>query len=303
VIDHRKFLGRIQTLVLPYVGGPSVHAPDRRLRLAEPIEPGWWRFEVRGRNAAPLDRSEPPPLDDRPRMRGHLVGWWLFVSGSEVEHLLLPPDEEAPVLSPATGRRWHGGVPLFEEVSFEDEPETNARLALEQGRSIAGLRGMPPSLRAAWAYARLDIAARSLGVTLSPRVAMNVLPIVAEDSRDPLDLVVELQARRHTVQARYVPYEPPERERTRDTAQQRAADVLEAADATLLSTRFLAEDQMEVTFRFMGQRFISVVDWRTLHVFDSGICLSGEDEMLGLDALPSVIREAIEEDALNITRH
>jgi hypothetical protein len=45
-----------------------------------------------------------------------------------------------------------------------------------------------------------------------------------------------------------------------------------------------------------------VVDAITLHVYDSGVCLAGADELVTLDSLPGVIREAIEEDALVITR-
>jgi hypothetical protein len=52
----------------------------------------------------------------------------------------------------------------------------------------------------------------------------------------------------------------------------------------------------------MGERFISVIDAITLHVYDSGVCLAGADEMITLDSLPAVIREAIETDVLVITR-
>jgi hypothetical protein len=303
-MDHRKFLGLTQTLVLPYVGGLSVQAPDRPLRVAEPFDPGWWRFEVRGRNATPIERADPPALDDRPRLRGHLVGWWLFTSGKSVEHLLLPPEEEAAVLSPATGRHWHGDVSLFEDVLFEDTPEIEARRALEEGGSIADLRGLPPSLRAAWGFARLVAAAREAGATVSPRAALSALPSVADGSRAPWDVLSDLHRRVHTLGPQHwrTRSEAFTRARTRDDAQQRAAEALEAAGALLLASRHLGDTRFEVTFRFMGERFISVVDWQTLHVYDAGICLSGADELLGLDALPSVIREAIDNDALNITR-
>jgi hypothetical protein len=47
---------------------------------------------------------------------------------------------------------------------------------------------------------------------------------------------------------------------------------------------------------------MSLVDARTFQVIDPGICLSGAHRVLTLDAMPSVVREAIEEDHLNITR-
>jgi hypothetical protein len=49
---------------------------------------------------------------------------------------------------------------------------------------------------------------------------------------------------------------------------------------------------------------MSIVDAETLQVIDPGVCLGhgGEYRVLTLDAMPSVVREAIETDALNITR-
>jgi hypothetical protein len=48
---------------------------------------------------------------------------------------------------------------------------------------------------------------------------------------------------------------------------------------------------------------MSIVDAGTLQVIDPGICLSGAHRVLTLDAMPSVVREAIDEDHLNIMRH
>ena len=78
---------------------------------------------------------------------------------------------------------------------------------------------------------------------------------------------------------------------------------LESAGARLLDTRRLGSDRLEVTFGFMGERFISIVEANTLQVVDAGICLAGSDRQVNLESLPSVIREAIEDDVLVITRH
>ena len=303
MVDYRKFLAKTETLVLPYLGGLKVHAPDRPLTLVgdRPAQ-GWWSFEVKGRNALVLEPAEPPSLEDRPRVRGHYVAGWLFTSGAKVECPLLVPDDEPPRLSPVTARRWFDGTPIFDGLEFDDEPELEARLALEENRTIETLKGVTPSLRVAFGYARLRAAAE---VEVSPYEAMAVLPGVADGSVDPAAWVAELHARRFVVpndgawrRARPRPRE----EGTQADAEARAADVLAHAGATLLSSRFMGEHQLEVAFRFRGERFVSVVDWRTLHVYDSGICLEGADEMLGLDALPSVIDEAIRTDELNITR-
>jgi hypothetical protein len=82
----------------------------------------------------------------------------------------------------------------------------------------------------------------------------------------------------------------------------RAEAALDGADARMLSSRNLGDGNLEGAFEFMGERFISVVDAITLHVYDSGVCLAGADELVTLDSLPGVIREAIEENALVITR-
>ncbi len=79
-------------------------------------------------------------------------------------------------------------------------------------------------------------------------------------------------------------------------------DVLTNAGAHFLSGRDMGGSNYEVWFRYMDEQFIAVVDKDNLHVYDSGICLDGEDEQLGLDSLPSVIAEAINNGALYITR-
>ncbi len=71
----------------------------------------------------------------------------------------------------------------------------------------------------------------------------------------------------------------------------------------MLRWRRTGQDMVEVTFEFMDERFISLVDARTLNVYDSGICLSGADQQLTLESLPSAIREAIDTGQLHITRH
>jgi len=69
-----------------------------------------------------------------------------------------------------------------------------------------------------------------------------------------------------------------------------------------LSARRTGEE-LEVTFLYQGVRIIATSTPTPLHVYDSGICLAGADEELTLDSLPSVIKEAIDDDRLNITRH
>jgi hypothetical protein len=97
-------------------------------------------------------------------------------------------------------------------------------------------------------------------------------------------------------------------EPTLANAPERAEKALEEAGARLLSTRALGRHQLEVAFRFRGERFVSVCDPITLQILDAGICLVDHadghrgDPELTLESLPSAIREAMAEHALVITR-
>jgi hypothetical protein len=317
-VDYRKFLDKTEDMILPYLGGMFVHAPERRLRVTARPELGWHRFEVKGRNATPVEPAEEPEstLARLPRVSGHLVADWLFCAstrgGTTAERLLLMPEEEAPPLTPARGRRWPGGYVLFGGLGFDDEPEDAARTALEEGGTLEGIKGVTPSLRAAFGYARLRRGLREINLEISPREAMARLADIAEGSLTVQQLVDEIEARRYQrdPESDHREQDQPRRrgrrwgsvDATVDNAEDRAAEVLANAGADLLSSRFLGERNLEVTFRLQGERFIAVVDWENLHVYDSGICLSGADEMLGLDALPSVIQEAIDTGELYITR-
>lgn len=83
-----------------------------------------------------------------------------------------------------------------------------------------------------------------------------------------------------------------------------AWDALEKAGAQFESCRHLGRNQLEVIFGFMDERFISIVDATTLQVIDSGICLGHppRDDLVTLDSLCGVIREAIETGRLVILR-
>jgi hypothetical protein len=86
-------------------------------------------------------------------------------------------------------------------------------------------------------------------------------------------------------------------------AARRADDALDQAGARMLSTRLLAGGtQIDVTYEVDGTRIISLCDAVTLQIYDPGICLSGAHRVLTLDAMPSVVREAIQVSHLNITR-
>jgi hypothetical protein len=329
VVDYRKFLGKVESEVLPYFGGASVDAASRRLRVSTPPAPGWWRFDVQGRTATAREPAEPEGLDGLPLVRGHLWGSRLVREGAVAEPVKLLPEEEPPRFSPVRARRWHDGTLVFEGLDFEGEAEGTARLMLEEGRALAEVKAVPASLRAAFGYAVLEGASRALGIRFSPVEVRGQVLSVSEAGRPAAEarlraLATERETHVRAVEARLRAVEVQRQRAEEEVRLQaelarlrsaprhlerqaqgavRVERALEAAGARLLDTRRLGSERLEVTFGFMGERFISIVEASTLQVVDAGICLAGSDREVTLESLPSVIREAIEDDVLVITRH
>jgi hypothetical protein len=328
-VDYRAFLGQEQALVLPYFGGAWVDALDRRLRVA-PFEPaGWYRFGVKGRVASKPQACDRPDLSALPAVRGHLLSGRLVHSGAAAESVyFLPPDEPARFAA-CRARRWPSGELLFDELEFESDAEEAARRALEEGHALDAVKGVPATLRAAFGYAVVEAAARRLAIPVSPAEARAKLAVVAQGGAAAAEAFVRgLAEERALVQrelavlhreqqvrlaAQAVRDERARRAeaarrlgaRAAENAEARAEAALQAAGARLLRSRALAGGALEVTFSFLGHRFVSVADAVTLQVQDAGICLGHPpaDEELTLDSLPAVIREAVETDRLVITRH
>jgi hypothetical protein len=329
-VDYRKFLGKEEERVLPYLGGAFLHAADRRLRLAtEPAAPGWYRFRIKGREATPLGPAEPEGMEALPSVRGHLVGERLVREGSIAERVLFLPAEEPPRLSPCRARRWHSGELLFDMIDFESEAEESVRRALEEDTSLAQIKGVPATLRAAFAYAVFEAESRRIGIPAVPAELRPHLAQVAELGRPEAERalralaaervlaereMIELRQRRDLLQRaqqaveeqQRIAAQPGRQHRSREQdAVARAEMALEAAGARMRSARGLGNGNLEVIFTFMDERFISVVNMATLQVVDSGICLGHppRDELVTLESLPSVIKEAIDTDRLVILRH
>jgi len=329
-LDYRKFLGKEEERVLPYLGGAFLHAADRRLRLAtEPAVPGWYRFRIKGREATPLGPAEPEALDLLPSVRGHLVGERLVREGAIAERVHFLPEEEPPQLSPCRARRWHSGELLFETLDFESEAEEAVRRALEEDAALAQVKGVPATLRSAFAYAVLEEESRRLGIPAAPAELRPHLGQVAEQGRTEAERalralaaervlaqreMMELNQRRQVVALAQQAVEAQERLAVQGGRQRRGGEAdavaraelaLEAAGARMRSARGLGNGNLEVIFTFMNERFISVVNMATLQVVDSGICLGHppRDELVTLESLPSVIKEAIDTDRLVILRH
>jgi hypothetical protein len=310
------------------------HEPGQRMRpTGGDLVPGWYRFRVDGRRAVPLEPAAPGDLSDRPVVRGHWAEGWLFSTGRDASRVAFSPDDEPSPLARCTGRRWYSGDLLFDTLDFEDDAELGARDALERGQTIGELRGAVPSLRAAFGFAVAAAVGRELRIPVSPREVTGKALAIADGGRDAAREILHAIAderRRYAEErerelrrireaeaaAERIRTEAAEsrarREKLRDMgvmtrerssdARERADSALDSAGARMLGCRRMAGDLLDVRFELDGQRFSSIVHAETLQVIDAGICLAGADRVLTLDSLPSVIREAIEEDILHITR-
>jgi len=302
VTDFRRFLGVTTTEVLPYFGGPWIEARERRLRITQPVEPGFWRCTISGRDAEPVERVIAPDLSDLPSVRGHTLADYVVQSGGHAELFALSPNEPPPPFSPVTARRWPSGDVLFDTLDFETESEELVRRAFEDGVSIDGVKGVPSSLRAAFGYAVIQRVADARGIAVAPIEVRPAVGRIADGgdavANELLDQIVRERRRaalaegvRRVRGTRAVP----------EDAEERAQLALVAAGATPLATRRRGEGLLEVRYRFEGERFVSIVDAATLQVVDAGICLAGQDRLVTLESLPGVIREAILDGEIYIT--
>lgn len=317
-MDYKAFLKPSEPLVLPYFGGARVDSVDRRFavqrREETQLEAGWWRFAIEGRRAVPKDRAEPIDLGSLPSIRGHWVDGWVVSSGRELGRIALPPEDEPSPLAKVVARRWYSGDLLFDSLEFEDDAEMSARVSLENRQPMGALKGVVPSLRAAFGYSLGLAAAQQLKIEVSIR---ELTPIVVEIAEGGMTVVQQLFD--DLVQQRLRMEEAIREREARAklaTAARSAKSVvrkgdgysicdhaLDSANARMTAFRRIANGtQFEVTYTVDGERIISTVAADTLQVLDPGVCLANAHRVLTLDAMPSVIREAIEENHLNITR-
>jgi hypothetical protein len=322
-VDYTKFLGKKEHVVLAYLGGAHVIGKDRRLRV-EGDRPahGFHRFEVSGRNARALEVVAEPDFSGLPKARGHFVAGWLVHGTNTMDRLSLLPDEEPAPFAIVRARRWHSGDLLFESLDFETEIEGEARLRLEQNGALGDLKGVPATLRQAYGIALGLATGARQHLPLSVReVAPHAADVAERGEAAARELTVRIDRERRAEEERAriralmqgAPIAsvnvrglgrmgPRGVHPTPENAAERAEAALDGAHARMLSSRRLSQLQIEVAWEFMGERFISVIDAMTLQVYDSGVCLAGEDDLVTLDSLPGVIREAIDTGRLVITR-
>lgn len=321
MVDYKKFLAKAdEEVVVPYLGGPLVSLADRavRLKASAPLEPGYYRFRLSGRNASPLGPADRPDLGHLPSRTGHFIGGYLALEGGRFGRLELCPETETEALAPVRARALPDGTLLFDEACFETEVELAAREALDDGRPLDDIKGVGATLRAAFAVGLALRAGRERGIAISPAEARGAIAdICARGAAAAAALVLGIETRRieHDAERRASLHDERIRRASsravnaaralpRGSADpiERAEEALRLAGARFLSARRLSDEQLEVRYAFEGERFVTIVSAATLQVLDAGICLAGADREVTLDSLPSVVREAVETEQLVITR-
>ncbi len=284
----------------------------------EPGEPGWFTFEIEGRNAKRVGPAD-PALEGLPKLRGVLVGDLLFC-GTPERVMLMPADEPAMFAS-CTCHKWHDGTIVFGELDFEGEVEEATRTAFAEHRTIEWVKGASSQLRAAFGWAMVVRASREKNIPCSVREAWPRLGEIADEGDAAAFALLEhLEEMRHgprivvageRIRLRRVIERgaAAHGEATVANGPERAEAALHAAGAHVHSIRRLDGGRhLEVRFFFYGEHFIAMAEALTLNVIDAGICLVDHgdghrgDEDLTLDSLPSAIREAIDLGVLVITR-
>lgn len=338
-MDVSKLIGRVEQRVLPWFGGARVAMRDRTLRLAAPAPaaPGWYRFEIRGRDAAALGPAEPEGLEDAPLVRGHHAAGWVISSGRDLAPLGIAPEEEPAELAVLRARRWFSGDLVLESVDFDTEAEEAARAACFEGRGLADVRAVSPSLRLAFGVATFFRAARAAGLVVDVPEIRAVALLAADGGRAAARAELERRERERADAIARAQLERQQRLReaeweaiqgARDRAsravwigeaeagraarrggrsrapsfEDRVEAVLRDAESEMLSLRNLEAGLVEVGWRHGGQSFFSIIRRPTMQVVDAGFCLDGADEETNLASLPGVAREAIDEGALHVTR-
>jgi hypothetical protein len=183
-------------------------------------------------------------------------------------------------------------------------------------RPLGDAKGIVPSLRAAFGYALGLATAAELKIALTIRELSPIVVEIADGGRDVVktlfdDLVeqrrlAEIAARERARRIALMNAVGNVKAVDRNRDPRRMCDeILEQAGGRMTGFRRMANNtQYEVTYTVEGSRIVSIVDANTLQLIDPGVCLGhdGEYRVLTLDAMPSVIRQAIEERRLNIGR-
>lgn len=304
------------TLVLPWVGGRSLHhrCQSWAIEGALPKEHAWVKFQLQGRRARVVEVCYPEPGNLFQVVVGYLVGDRLMpdqvrvdpdprvvAAHSERVHLIDPGLDRFVRIS--AGRVSEGGPLVFvrQEMPLGPEPEVQAAY-LDELATVDQVPGVTPALDAAFRIARWQrLEARRRRAELEAQRQREAEAKQREERRR--ELLAQLGDGLGRREMATVDFE----------AAARAA--LAVGGVTYLEHRKSHRPgEMVVRFRLDGRRFECTCDRHTLRIVDAGICLTSQgdedfdygvkgDTFFTLESLPGVIRQADQEGKLVVFRH
>ena len=299
----QNLLATTECRILPWFHSNVLYERGRswEIRGTLPPEFGWWSFATDGSRKAAWRNGESNRSKDFGYAKGHLT-----VSGYVAGGRLIP-DDAGLALDPtflaeqtkplhlveeglgrfarAVAVRTPYGL-VYMEQGFPLGPEADVEAAyLDRKPNLTGIAGVTPALALAfrWLCYQRDLA--------EGREAKRIAEAKLAEARKTVGSSVGRRA----------------------LAAQDFANAARAAlavtGATLLDTRpSTIRGEMVVQYVYKHRRLECVVDGATLQVVDSGVCLTDHagvkgDTWLSLEALPSVIGEALRLGKLVVYRH
>ena len=298
-----------KTVVLPWIGSRSLHFENQRWRLngTAPAEHGWYEFHLENRRATLVAVAEANSEYLRCTSTGYLVGNRFVpdkVGVKEIESQWPQAFETVFLLEQGlerfcrieVGTYFEGGKPIFNSLAFPLGPEDEVLSAyLDQKPSVASIKGLVPSLQAAF---DLETRERNRGI----------------ERRRELDRQRLEKAERTTTEARRQELASmlgsghSRREMAVIDFHSAAEAALSIGGATLLDVRNGQRREKVVRYRLDGRRYECVCD-QQMRIIDAGVCLTDEDTgekgdtFFTLESLPAVIRQADREGVLVVYRH
>lgn len=301
------------TVTLPWIGGRELRSASQTWTIVGklPAEFGWYTFQVNGRRAtnpqARVDHANTTTA--RRPVRGYLVGNRLIPDGMTfdpdptkiatfAETVYLIEDGLDRFARIVAARIYENGPLIFRHQDMPLGPEDAVLSAFLDGLpSVDHIKGVHVALDAAF---RMEIWQREQAELR--RIELTRQRAAEVERQRQLEAERALAERRQQIvqqlgdavgRRSMVPLDFGEAARA----------ALQISGAEYLDHRRAARNgETIVRFRLDGRRFECVCDAR-LRIVDAGICLAGADRECALETLPSVIREAIEEDVLVVYRH
>lgn len=293
-----------EAVVMPWCGGRSLQTNSRgwTIRGRLPREHGWYKFDVKTRDATLAETTEPVPDSLGYKVTGYLVGDRIIpddVTVSPKLDALTKQFEHVNLLEPGldkfvrvkAGRSYESGPLVYEGEEFPLGPEDDVLEAfLEEQSSIDFVANVSPALDGAFRYETWHRAE---------------MRRIREEER----VRREKEERRRKIQ-QTLGDGATRRELAIEDFGEAAKAALKVGGAEYLDHRNARQrDEAVVRFRYMNRRFECTCNRLTLRIIDSGICLTdhttGEkgDTYFTLESLPPVIREAYDDNKLVQYRH